>query len=370
MCVCMWAHDITASSLPISVVKAVPPEAEIMSECHASRAAVVVVVAVVLITFLNFFQSIACKLKEEQYWAADRLSKRSGLACPSMRKGQRASSSSESEENQQPWSKDSNNPSSPHGCSSSEDSSSDYDVEEETVMKRSQRFSSSFSFGEDQQLQPKNEDREEELLPKNSGGVPVTEPVETESAEECIRLEKQDTFSDINEPPRSGLFRPQELWLAVTRCLSLRWPPCLSISRQSSRKLAYQVEHDQSEDTQSSVSFDSTNESSSSTCTLDDRDTTLVKCEEEEDRSRGVKCGPPPRRGISCSSPRLPRARQAADSVLASMILEKEMFLRIELVDSGEERDDLRYRAEWKLSERTKELAEGVWLSRSLKMTY
>lgn len=285
-----------------------------------------------------------------------------------MRKGQRASSSSESEENQRPWSKDSEDRSSPRGCSSDEDSSSDSDVEAESAMKRSQRFSSSFSFGEEHQLQSKDEDREEELSPKNSNGLPVTELVQAELAAECMRLEKRDTFCDTNQPPRSGLFRPQELWLAMTRCLALRWPPCLSINRQSNRKLAYQMDLDQLEDTQSSVSSETTNESSSSASTADDRDVTLVKHEEEEVRNRGVKSGPPPCRGVSHSSPRLPRARQAADSVLASMILEKEMFLRIELVDSGDEREDLRYRAEWRLSERTKELAEGVWLSRSQRL--
>lgn len=227
-------------------------------------------------------------------------------------------------------------------------------------MKRSQRFSSSFIFGEDHQLQSKNEDREE-LSPKNSNEV--TEQVQAEFAAECVQLEKRDVFCDTHQPPRSGLFRPQELWLAMTRCLSFRWPPCLSINRQSTRKLAYQVDLDQSEDTQSSISSESTNESASSTPTSDDREVALVK--NEEVRSRVVKSGPPPCRGVSHSSPRLPRARQATDSVLASMILEKEMFLRIDLVDSGAERDDLRYRAEWKLSERTKELAEGVWLSRS-----
>ncbi|XP_049890190.1 uncharacterized protein LOC126383654 isoform X1 [Epinephelus moara] len=281
-----------------------------------------------------------------------------------MRKGQRASSSSESEENQR--SADYKEQSSPRGCSSDEDSSSDSDVEAESAMKRSQRFSSSFSFGEDDQLQSKNEDRDEELSPKNSNGV--TELVEAELAAECQRLENRNVFCDTNHPPRSGLFRPQQLWLAMTRCLALRWPPCLSINRQSSRKLAYQVDLDQSEDTQSSVSSESTNESSSSTSSGDDGEVTLVKHEEEEVRSRGVKSGPPTCRGISRSTPRLPRARQATDSVLASLILEKEMFLRIELVDSGTERDDLRYRAEWKLSERTKELAEGVWLSRSQKI--
>ncbi|XP_034456135.1 uncharacterized protein LOC117770614 [Hippoglossus hippoglossus] len=288
-----------------------------------------------------------------------------------MRKGQRASSSSESEKGQRPWLTDSEEQSSPSGCSSGEDSSSDSDTEAESAMKRSQRFSRSFSFGEDQQLQPeRNEDGEEEPSPENSKGEPVTEQVTTESAAEFVRLEKRDNFSDTNVTQRSGLFRPQRLWLAMTRCLSLRWPPCLSINRQTNRKLAYQLDLDQSEDTQLSSTSESSNQSSSSTSTSDDREVTSVKHHEEEVGSRVVKSAPPPRRGVSRSSPRLPRARQVTDSVLASLILEKEMFLKIELVDSGKERDDLRYRAEWKLSERTKELAEGVWLSRSQKNKY
>ncbi|KAK2830411.1 hypothetical protein Q5P01_018342 [Channa striata] len=284
-----------------------------------------------------------------------------------MRKGQRVSSSSESEKSQQRWSKDFSDQSSPHGCSSAEGLTSNCDVEKKNVMKKSQRFSHSFTFEEDQQLQSNDEDREEQLLPNNHTGVPVTELVEAERAADCMRLRRHDNFSGTSEPSRSGLFRPQVLWLAMMRCLSLRWPD-LSINRQSNGKLAYQVDDDQLEDAGSSVTCDSSNESSSSTSTSDERETTLVK--EEDVRSRGVKSVPPPRRGVSRSSPRLPRARQATDSVLASMILEKEMFLWIELVDVSDERDDLRYRAEWKLSERTKELAEGVWLSRSSKILY
>lgn len=278
-----------------------------------------------------------------------------------MRKGQRASSSSQSEEN--PGSTDCKDQSSPHGCSSDEDSSSHSNVEAERAMKRSQRFSGSFSFGQDPQLQPENVDREEELSPTNSNGV--AELVEAELSAHCMLLEKQGAVCNAHQPQRSGPFRPQEVWLAMTRCLSLRWPPCLSINRQSTRKVAYHVDLDQSEDTQSSVSSESTNGSPSSTSTTVEKELTSVKHEKEEVRSRGVQSGPPPCRGVSRSSPKLPRARPAADSVLASLILEKDMFLRIELVDSGDERDDLRYRAEWKLSERTKELAEGVWLSRS-----
>lgn len=288
---------------------------------------------------------------------------------PNMRKGQRASSSSESDENQQLQSDDSSGQSSPSESSSDEESSPlSSTVEAEGVMKRSQRFSSSFSLEEDNQVQLQDEDSEDELSPKNSNGVPVTEQVEAETGAECVLLEKQEAYFDTNQPQRSSLFRPQEIWLAVTRCLSLRWPPCLSINRQTNRKLAYQTDLDQSEDTQSSLSSDSTNDSSSSFSTSDDRDVTSTKHEEKEVKSKGVKSGPARFLGISRSSPRLPKAKQPTDSVLASMILEKEMFLRIELVESGDETEDLCYRAEWKLSERTKELAEGVWLSRSQKL--
>lgn len=266
-----------------------------------------------------------------------------------MRKGQRVSSSSESEENQQPHLKDPNDQSSMYGCSSEEDDSMSGSVEVQHAMKRSQGFNRSFSFGEDVQS------------PKFSNGIPVADAVEEELSGEYVQQEKLDT---LNQPPRLCLFRPRQLWLAVTRCLSLRWPPCLSINRQSNMKLAYHVETDQSEDVPSSVTSESTNESSSSTSTSDDRD---VKQGEEEVKGRRVKSVPPLCRGISRSTSRLPRIRQATDSVLASMILEKETFLKIELVDSGEAREDLRYWAEWKLSDRTKELAEGIWLSKSPK---
>lgn len=284
-----------------------------------------------------------------------------------MRKGQRASSSSGSEEDEEPRSTDSKRQLSPRGCSSGDESSSDSDVEVECVMKRSQRFSGSFSFREDNKSRSRNEDTEE-VSPKDSNGVHVPELTGAGVEAECDRLEKRNTFCNTDQPPRSGLFRPQELWLAMTRCLSLRWPPCLSIFRQSNGKLAYQADLDQLEDTQTSVSSSSTNESYSSKSTSNDRDVILVKHEEEEVKSSGFKSGPPRFRGVSRSSPRMPRARQPQDSLFASMILERETFLRIELVDSGDDREDLRYRAEWKLSERTKELAEGVWLSRSQKL--
>lgn len=230
-------------------------------------------------------------------------------------------------------------------------------------MKRSERFSCSFSFGED--AGSTNEDVGEEV--KNSNGGAVAELVEAESAENHMQPEQPRSVCEASELPRSGVFRPQDVWLAVTRCLSRRWPPCLSINRPSSRKLPLRMDPDQSADPQSSLSSESTNESSSSSSPPEDGNP--VKHEKEEVRSKGVKSGPPPLRGISRSSPRLPRARQASDSLFASMIVERELFLWIELIDTGEERDDQRYRAEWKMSERTRALAEGVWLSRSPKNT-
>lgn len=276
-----------------------------------------------------------------------------------MKKGHGTSSSSDSSEKQRSQSDDEDSTDNPrHGCST-EDSSSDSVVVSESRMKRSRAFSSSFSFEEDPLHFPS---------PKNSSGVAIPELVESELAAECTHLKKQETIYGTSQPS-SGLFRPQELWLAVTRCLSIRWPPCLTFNRldRNNRKLAYQMDCDQSEDTLSSVSTDSANESSSSTTTSpEDSNVTLVKHEEEEAKSRVVKRGPPSRWGMSRSYPRLPRDRQASDLVLASMILEKEMFLRIELMDRGEENHELRYQAEWKLSENTRELAAGVWLSRTL----
>lgn len=257
-----------------------------------------------------------------------------------MRRGQRASSSSESEESQQSRSEDSvHRPSSEEG-----ESSSDSDVEVRHGMKRSQRFCSSFSFGED------GED------PKGSNGVITTQAMETGETGEHTRQEKQDTLRQTNAPQRSCLFRPQELWLAVTRCLTLRWPPCLTVNRP-----AYRVDADQSEDTGSPDS--STYESSSWKSSSDDAD---VKQDEEKVQSGSL---PARRCGISCTTSRLPRARQALDPMLASMILDQETFLRVELIDSGEEREDGRYWAEWTLSARAKELAEGVWISKNQKPT-
>lgn len=224
-------------------------------------------------------------------------------------------------------------------------------------MKRSQRFCSSFSIEEDQSM---NEDGEEPP-PKGSNGVVTTQVMETEGTEESTRRERRDALLQTTQPQRSCLFRPQELWLAVTRCLTLRWPPCLTLNRQSGVKPAHRIDVDQSEDAGSPDS--STNESSSWTSSSDDAD---VKQDEEEVKSRS---SPVRRCGISCTTSRLPRVRQAPDPMLASMILEKETFLRIELVDSGEEREDARYWAEWKLSDRANELAEGVWISKSQKPT-
>lgn len=187
--------------------------------------------------------------------------------------------------------------------------------------------------------------------------------VESKPAADFKQIENNVVICDSNQQ-RSNVFRPQQLWLAMTKCLFLRWT---SISRQSNRKPAHQRDLNEDEDTQSSVSSDSTNESSSTTSASDDKDARLPKPEELSNK-RWENC-PPPRQGISQSCPRLPRARQATDLGLASVILEKEMFLRIELLDTGDEWGDLRYQAEWTLSEKTKDLAGGVWQSQRHKVT-
>lgn len=270
-----------------------------------------------------------------------------------MRRGRRASSSSGSEGSQRARSEESIRRPSEGGRSSGEDdSSSDSDAEVRHGMKRSQRFCSSFSFGAEDRL---------ELSPRGCDGALAMEPMETqeEAAAETTRQEPQERLFPRSRPPRPFLFRPQELWLAVTRCLALRWPPCLTVSRPSGVKPAYRGGADQSERGGSPDS--STNESSTWTSSSEDAE---VKRDDAEVKSRSL---PARRRGISCTTSRLARVRQAPDPMLASIILERETFLRIELVDSGEEKEDARYWAEWKLSDRAKELAEGVWLSKSPK---
>lgn len=241
------------------------------------------------------------------------------------------------------------------GYSSHEDLPTEADMEAENTMKRSQMFCSSFSFGEDQQPQSRKEDGEDEEWPNNNLGRP-----DAKFAAESMQLQQRDT----NQPSRAGVFWPQELWLAMTKCLSLRWLPHLS-DRQTDRKLAYKANLDQSQDAQSSDGSETTNGSSASVHVADKTDVDLVGNGREDVRSRVVKNGPPPGRGVSRSCSRLPESRRDSDMVLAPLCSEKDMFLRIELMDVRKESDDLSYRAEWKLSERTEELAEGVWLSRS-----
>lgn len=293
-----------------------------------------------------------------------------------MRKGQRSSSPSDSEGSRDSDSCASSGSSSdpePESESGPEsESSSDLDVGARGgAMKRSRGFSTSFSFAEDDPQQQQwlsegdGDDRGGRDNPDH--GVPVVVvPALREAEEEPLAGESR------TQPQRSGLFRPQQLWLAVSRCLSLRWPPCLSISRLSSAKLACRLDRPEGE--QASLGSASTNRSSSSASSSvyspSSVAATLAKPLEEGARSKAAGRGgiSALRRGLSRSASGLPRARAAADSALASFILERETFLRVELVESGGERDESHYRAEWKLSERSRDLAEGVWLSRSPRL--
>lgn len=295
-----------------------------------------------------------------------------------MRKGRRASSSSDSEGSRESDSNESSGSSSdrePESDPESE-SSSDLDVGARGgAMKRSQGFSTSFSFAEDdpQQQQPSEGDCDRGENSDHGGPVEVV-PMLREVEEEPPTAESR-TWSDRTQPQRSGLFRPQQLWLAVSRCLSLHWPPCLSIGRLSNAKLAYGL--DRPEDGQLSLSSGSTNRSSTSSYSSSSSiyssssiAPTLAKPPGEGDPNRAVGRGGVTalRRGISRSTSRLPRARAAVDSALASFILERETFLTVELVESGDEHEESHYRAQWKLSEKSRDLAEGVWLSRSPRL--
>lgn len=202
----------------------------------------------------------------------------------------------------------------------------------ERVMKRSRGFSNSFSLEEDPQLLSSDEDTEEEQ-----------EKTVTE-------LEKPpDPSLGAAQVPRSNVLRPQDLWLAVSQCLTLHWPPCLSRNRTSKNLVA-----------QSASKQPSANDSPSRA--LASRDRSAMR-KEEDVPSKVAKTSPSPIRGLSRSLPRLPSTRPASD--LASVLSEKDTFLRIELVDASQEGEDSRYRAEWKLSETTKDVAEGIWFSRN-----
>ncbi|CAL1584712.1 unnamed protein product [Knipowitschia caucasica] len=279
-----------------------------------------------------------------------------------MNKGQRASSSSDSDEKQQSEDEDSKDLTQHGSSSSTEKTSSSSDVLSATQMKRSQGFNCSFSFEEDQAVLSQNGVQTQQPESSRRASVPELGP----AAHNSHPLGQSICET---QPPRSSLFRPQGLWLAVTRCLSIRWPPCLSLNRmdRSNRKLAYQKDFDQSQKSFSSDSLDSANPNSSILSTSsEDINVTVVKKDEEEAKSREVKRGAMSRWGVSRSSPRLPRDRQVSNLLLASMILERDMFLTVELIDRGEEEHELRYQAEWKLTEKSRELAAGLWPSRTL----
>ncbi|XP_061764465.1 dystrobrevin binding protein 1b isoform X4 [Nerophis ophidion] len=226
------------------------------------------------------------------------------------------------------------------------DESLSSDSETEGAMKRSRGFNSSFSLEEDPQHQSIDEDSDGETA-KDTGGD-----------QKHTKVETQDAFFGSSQPPQLGVLRPQELWFSMSQCLSFRWPPCLSLNRQDKKLTSDRL---QSAGKQSSDSSSSANESPAR---LSPSPNSKLKREKEEVQSKGAKSRHVPFRGISRSSSRLPSTRQSSDSMFASVLLERETFLRIELVKEGEEGDESHYRAEWKLSERTKDLAEGVWISR------
>ncbi|KAJ3608570.1 hypothetical protein NHX12_023101 [Muraenolepis orangiensis] len=153
-------------------------------------------------------------------------------------------------------------------------------------------------------------------------------------------------------PPWLGALRPRELWLTMTGCLSLRWPPCPSLDRQPGEPGAVRPAAcpDQSVGSESRDRSGSTNVRSGRTIP--------VGKGREEVTSRVTKSLPASRHRAACrlSRTQSPRARRTSGSTW-----EEEEFLWVELVTHGEE-GDLCYYAQWRLSERNQELAHGMWL--------
>ena len=152
-------------------------------------------------------------------------------------------------------------------------------------------------------------------------------------------------------PPRLGAFLPKVLWLTMTGCLSLRWPPCPPLERlRQQNALCPARPDDQSRGSESREG------SESSPCT---GDAVLVDNSKEDARRRASHSLRASRHGTACwsSTSRLPRGRQTS-----GLWMEKDVLLEVELVGVGDGLGDPCYWAEWRLSERNQELAHGLWL--------
>ncbi|CAL8365406.1 unnamed protein product [Arctogadus glacialis] len=151
--------------------------------------------------------------------------------------------------------------------------------------------------------------------------------------------------------PRLGAFLPKVLWLTMTGCLSLRWPPCPPLERRRQQNaLCPARPDDQSRGSESREGSESSPHTG---------DAVSVDNSKEDARRRASHSLRASRHGMACwsSTSRLPRGRQTS-----GLVMEKDVLLEVELVGVGDGLGDPGYWAEWRLSERNQELARGLWL--------
>jgi len=246
----------------------------------------------------------------------------------------------------------------------------DVDVTAEGSLKRSRTLGSSFRFGERTENGFSRGTPEQETPVSEDG----TSDAEAETETEAGRSGSEASEGRETPPPAWLLeagFGPQELWLTMTRCLSLlRWPLCPSLDSHGQRGASVSQAHP---DPDQSAGLESRR--GSSTLTNGSRGTLSAgNGKEEAARSSRASTSLPPWRpgsgtaadaaaGCWSSRTRLPRARPASScSALGEEEEEEEeVFLEVELVGVGEEAGEDFYCAEWRLSERTRELAHARW---------
>ncbi|CAL8373354.1 unnamed protein product [Boreogadus saida] len=152
-------------------------------------------------------------------------------------------------------------------------------------------------------------------------------------------------------PPRLGAFLPKVLWLTMTGCLSLRWPPCPPLERRRQQNALCPARPDDQ-----SRGSESREGSEPSPRTGDAVSVDNSKEDARRRASHGLRAS---RHGMACwsSTSRRPRGRQTS-----GLWMEKDVLLEVELVGVGDGLGDPGYWAEWRLSERNQELAHGLWL--------
>ena len=222
---------------------------------------------------------------------------------------------------------------------------SDADAATEGSLKRSRTLGSSFFFG------GRTEGFSRGTAPRNfPEGTSDAGKVRAD-AEKSVR---PDASREVGGAlPRLGAFMPKVLWLTMTGCLSLRWPPCPPLDPQRQQNALFPG---RPPDDQSGGSAESRDRSES---TNHNGDAASADDSKEEARRRASNSVRASLHGVACwsSTSRLPGLRQTA-----GVVTERDVSLEVELVDVGDGVGEPCYWAEWRLSERNQELAHGLWL--------